>query len=207
MVLMVEVRSSSQPPRRGLKRWQRLALVVAGVVMAGGLVGMLAGGEEASSAPAARPFSADRLDGAKGFLPAERPSQLPGDDANAAGPAGQNGAAPRQADSGRAAPATPPWARGLFQAGFGFAAGFAIAFALRVVFRLALVFLGLWVLSLVAMQQAGFLAVNWEALAGGYDSLAGLLAGQFESLQAFLTGVFPASAAGLAGLGTGFARG
>jgi uncharacterized membrane protein (Fun14 family) len=95
----------------------------------------------------------------------------------------------------------------LLRGGISFFAAFAVGFAFRTFVRIALIFVGIWAISLFLLAQAGWLTVHWVEIDGAFKAWASGIGDQFESFGRFVTGSLPST--GLAGLGlyTGLKRG
>ena len=98
------------------------------------------------------------------------------------------------------------WSPAIFRMGFAFFAGFCIAYAMRTFMKITIVVLGVCLLLIIGLQQAGIVDVNWAEMEERYDSVAGWLAAQTGSFKEFLTGYLPSSASATAGIVAGFKK-
>ncbi|MGA2496330.1 MAG: FUN14 domain-containing protein, partial [Tepidisphaeraceae bacterium] len=98
------------------------------------------------------------------------------------------------------------WSPPIFRFGFSFFAGFCIAYALRTVLKVGLFVAGAVLIAVLALQYAGLMNVDWNSVAGNYDSVAAWLRGQCGSFKDFLTGHLPSAGSAMAGLVLGFLR-
>lgn len=95
--------------------------------------------------------------------------------------------------------AETPWSEAIFRYGFSFFLGFACGYAVRSFLRLALFFVGVVALSLFALDYAGFVTVEWDAMDQAFSGLLTRIQEQAQGFRSFITGSLPS--AGLAGFG------
>ena len=98
------------------------------------------------------------------------------------------------------------WSPALIKGGFGFFAGFAIGLVLRIFFRLSTIVLGLNLLLLLGLSQAGWLEVRWDEIALQWEQWQASLGQQFSEFERFVSGSLPAVGLGGLGLLTGFRK-
>lgn len=75
----------------------------------------------------------------------------------------------------------------LLNLGFSFIVGLAVGFAFKIAFKIALVGGGLLLIALFALQQAGFIGINWSGMEAGYDSFAAWFGAYAGGLQDFMS--------------------
>ena len=88
----------------------------------------------------------------------------------------------------------------VFRLGFSFFAGFAMAYALRQVVKVTLVVVGVIQLGMFGLQYAGLIDVNWSAIEGKYDSIAGFFRRETESFTKFVSGYLPSATSAAAAM-------
>lgn len=159
--------------------WVWLLVVVSvGLMAAGLLLPMFAGGEPSGGTAA------------RGSVPV----------AGLSGEASVSGVADDARDTLR------DWSPAIFRLGFSFFAGFAVAAALRVAFKFAVMVAGFVILAVLGLQYAGMVNVNWNSISDQYDGVAAYLSGQFKSFSTFAQGVLPSASAAAVGLVAGWRR-
>jgi uncharacterized membrane protein (Fun14 family) len=94
----------------------------------------------------------------------------------------------------------------VFRLGFSFFAGFAMAYALRQFVKVTLVVAGVILLGMFGLQYAGLIDVNWSAIEGKYDSIAGFFRRETESFTKFVSGYLPSATSAAAGAFIGFRK-
>jgi len=109
--------------------------------------------------------------------------------------------------SGRAKGPGTAWGPVLFRAGAGFFVGFAVGYALRFFLRAFLLGLGGALLFLAALNQLGWIEVNWPAVQAQIEHFVGYFQTQADSLQAFLAKALPLGGMTALGFFAGFRRG
>ena len=173
------------------KPWKIVSIAVALLlVVAGGLINVASGGTEetpVASAPAGRtPTGGSALVPGAAILPGGGPSSTPDGEPPAE-------AAPEPAADDN--PLSPAMLRG----GLSFFVGLAVAFALRSFLKIGLFFLGLWLITLFLLAQAGWVEIHWDLMDDSFARMTSRVGEQFESMRTFITGSLPS--AGMAGLG------
>jgi len=181
------------------KPWKIVSIAVALLlVVAGGLITVASGGTEetpVASAPAGRtPTGGSALVPGAGILPGGGPSSTP------------DGEPPAEAAPEEAAADENPLSPAMLRGGLSFFVGLAVAFALRSFFKIGLFFLGLWLITLLLLAQAGWVEIHWDLMDDSFARMTSRIGEQFESMRTFITGSLPS--AGMAGLGlvTGLRR-
>ncbi len=175
--------------------WKKMLVVFSVLVMAGGVTGKIVGRQRKAAAPTG-PVEATTVSppsSARGFVAGGSATPTP-------------------------APTTPQttpkvdgfdweqWSPAIFRFGFSFFAGFCIAYALRAVLKVGLFVAGIVLIAALGLQYAGMLNIDWNSVAGRYDSVATWLQGQFGSFRDFLTGHLPSAGSAVAGMVMGFTR-
>lgn len=178
-------------PKKPLAPWQIVAVVVSVVVAAAGGGLMLYQAAAAGPSPVAQQPS--NLPGANtpaGFAPTDTPPD-------------DNTARSERTDTDRLIDST---SGAVFRLGFGFFAGFAIGYAMRAFVKITLVIIGVALLGVFGLQYAGLVAVDWEAISGGFETFGSWASAQTKDFANFITGYLPSAGAGLAGAAIGFRR-
>ena len=101
--------------------------------------------------------------------------------------------------SGEAPPFLDEWSPTLVKGGLSFFVAFWIGFLIRVFATVCGLFVGLFGLGLLGLQQLGWLTVEWSVAQAHLGALPDLIAAQFGGFKSFLQGSLPS--AGMAGLG------
>ena len=197
-----------------LPRWKTVILAGAAIVV---LLGLGVRGFDAASVPDSSHESGQHtasnsptirgnsLVGGSPF-----PGGFPGSTSPEGGGAGGEGERPRTGtgSSNRAGPGgESEWSPAMLRGGFGFFLGFAIGMVLRTFFRMTAVVVGLNLLLLVGLSQAGWVEVRWDLIEGQFDHYVGRLGDELTALRTFVLGSIPT--VGFSGLGifTGFRKG
>jgi uncharacterized membrane protein (Fun14 family) len=196
----------------------KIGVVAAGILLAaaGGAMALFTGPDEAPSAVVAggEAVSPEPLDtsiaggpdgdrllpGSSPPMPGPTPDSAPtGDEPEVSG-SGDTTTPAADAGDGTLSPA-------LLRGGISFLAAFTVGYAFRMFVRIALLFVGIWAISLFALAQAGWLTVHWDEIDVAFRAWASGVGDQFQSFGRFIRGSLPS--AGLAGLGlyTGLKRG
>ncbi len=175
--------------------WRRLLIVLSVLVMAGGVAGKVVAHGHKRIHPRATAISPTPS------LPADARGLVRG---------GSPAAQPAQSDSASAPAADAidwdQWSPVIFRFGFSFFAGFCIAYALRTMLKVGMFVAGVILIAVLALQYAGLMNVDWNSVAGRYDSAAAWFQGQFASFKDFFTGHLPSAGAAAVGLAMGFLR-
>jgi uncharacterized membrane protein (Fun14 family) len=75
----------------------------------------------------------------------------------------------------------------LFSLGGGVIAGIAVGMALKAALRWALIFMGLIILGLVGLMNAGIIVIQWDALSKGLEGGVSFLGGYVKLALADLS--------------------
>ncbi|MEE2886193.1 MAG: FUN14 domain-containing protein [Planctomycetota bacterium] len=104
-------------------------------------------------------------------------------------------------------PAVPtPWSEAAFKYGFSCFVGFVCGFAVRSFLKMALVFCGVFCLALFALEYAGFLTIEWDALDQEFSGILERIKTQAEGFRSFITGSVPNAGLALFGMYVGFRK-
>ncbi|HHT28282.1 MAG TPA: hypothetical protein GXZ82_13695 [Firmicutes bacterium] len=95
------------------------------------------------------------------------------------------------------------------QLGLGAILGFALGYLAKKAMKAVLLFVGLLLLLLVALETQGLITINWPALEDGYNRAvaADTLGSTFNSISAYIGRVLPSAAGFVLGFMLGFRKG
>ena len=99
-----------------------------------------------------------------------------------------------------------PWSEAIFKYGFSFFVGFAMGYAVRSFLKLALIFVGVLAICLFALDYAGFVTVEWEAMDKAFSGLMERVKTQVSGFRSFITGSLPSAGLAATGLYAGFRK-
>ena len=85
------------------------------------------------------------------------------------------------------------WYPAIFRMGFGFFAGFCVAYMIRMFFKFCAIAAGAVFLTLIGLQYADILDVDWIAIEQHYHTFTDWLTPQLSSFHRFITGFVPSS--------------
>jgi len=182
--------AESPPEKPPFPVWKKVLIGVAGVLVVAGLILLPFERASDSRERLARPAPQEGVQGPEGV----GHSLVPG----TGGPTIDPEAAGE--------PAPDPLSPALMRLGFSFFVGLAIGWALRTFLQLALVFVGLLLGALFALEYATWIHVDWVAIEAAFDGLRGRVVQDFESLRSFATGRLPQAGMFALGLMVGFKR-
>jgi uncharacterized membrane protein (Fun14 family) len=95
------------------------------------------------------------------------------------------------------------------QLGLGAILGFALGYLAKKAMKAVLLFVGLLLLLLVALETQGLITINWLAFEDGYNQAmaADTLGTTFNSINAYIGKVLPSAAGFVVGFLLGFRKG
>ncbi|MCA8949898.1 MAG: FUN14 domain-containing protein [Planctomycetes bacterium] len=185
-----EPRRASPPPRNfrqwvgDMPRWKKIAVIVAGGVLATGAVLMVVGPGAGEAATPAGGGS-----GSGGLLQSTLQPDQPG-----------GGTGTGNATGGE------PAAKGIFRLGFSFLAGFALGSFVRATLRFAAIAVGFWLAMTLVLSYYGLVEVNWQGIDDAWNHFMTNLESEWSSFQTFVTGSLPAAALVATGFFVGVKR-
>ena len=203
-----------------LRGWERRLHILAGVLLVVGLgmkgVAVLTGGGDragagdgvTAEAPADTVASGKRGepktgDAGAGLLPGEPriPGAEPPETGDSAPPAA--GEEPPPVGGG---PFLDEWSPTMVKGGLSFFVAFWIGYSIRVFAKICGLFVGLFCVGMLGLQQLGWVTVEWSVAQAQFSSLPDLIATQFEGFKIFLQGSLPSAAMASLGLFTGLRK-
>jgi len=98
------------------------------------------------------------------------------------------------------------WSPTLVRGGLSFFAAFWIGFALRTFMRICGIFVGLFTLGVLGLQQMGWITVEWAVAQEQFAALPAFLGEQFSGFKTFLQGSLPSAGMAAVGLYAGLQK-